>query len=226
MKRHLLEAVCGAAFLLGLSVPQARCQTGQAGEYQGPVGVTGMFTAITTAGSYDPAFHSARREIDDIVVPGAVGKYPLKMTRYLNTRGDYSEPNGMGPSWTHEYSWTAWINGSSATPSISEPNGTVYNYLCVPPVGISEQWMPGSVTTNPDGSLNSGKWRLADGGTVVFTMSGATSRATSIVDPYGVTTTIAYTTINNVTVVSQVTEQAGRHLNFIYGDSDANHGNA
>jgi len=50
--------------------------------YEGPVGVTGIFNGnVSTGGSYDPLGHSATRAIDDIVVPGTLGKYPLKMTQ-------------------------------------------------------------------------------------------------------------------------------------------------
>ena len=40
------------------------------GNYEGPVGVTGIFNGnVTTGCSYDPLGHSALRRIDDIVVP-------------------------------------------------------------------------------------------------------------------------------------------------------------
>src|SRR5437868_7138689 len=46
------------------------------GNYEGPVGVTGIFNGnVATGGSYDPLSHSAHRAIDDIVVPGSIGKY-------------------------------------------------------------------------------------------------------------------------------------------------------
>jgi hypothetical protein len=51
-----------------------------------PIGVTGIFNGnVTTGCSYDPLNHSSNRAIDDIVVPGSIGKYPLKMTRYYNS---------------------------------------------------------------------------------------------------------------------------------------------
>src|SRR5207253_5849101 len=44
--------------------------TGRANDYDGPVGVTGIFNGnVSTAGSYDPVNHSAHREICDLVVP-------------------------------------------------------------------------------------------------------------------------------------------------------------
>ncbi len=51
-----------------------------------PVGVTGAFEGVITTGcAYNVLNHNATRQIDDIVVPGAIGKYPLKMTRYYNS---------------------------------------------------------------------------------------------------------------------------------------------
>jgi len=60
---------------------------GQAGN-DNPGGVTNEYHGSSeVAGQLDPYTGSARREIDDIVVPGSVGAYPLKFTRILNTRG-------------------------------------------------------------------------------------------------------------------------------------------
>src|ERR1043166_5824713 len=73
-----------------------------------PIGVTGVFEGIITTGcAYNVLNHNARREIDDIVVPGAVGKYPLKMTRYYNSRSTFAY-GLMGPGWTHEYLWSSY----------------------------------------------------------------------------------------------------------------------
>ena len=57
---------------------------GDGSNYEGPVGVTGYVgDTVTTGCSYSALGHSANRVIDDIVVPGSIGKYPLKMTRVL-----------------------------------------------------------------------------------------------------------------------------------------------
>src|ERR1044072_3744499 len=86
----------------------------QTPNYEGPVGVTGIFNGnVTTGCSYDPLTHSARREVTDIVVPGSLGKYTLKMTRYYNSRSqyygfnppDFNRAIGLIPGWSHEYSW-------------------------------------------------------------------------------------------------------------------------
>ena len=48
-----------------------------------PIGVTGAFDGVITTGcAYNVLSHNVTRQIDDIVVPGAIGKYGLKMTRY------------------------------------------------------------------------------------------------------------------------------------------------
>ena len=75
---------------------------GQAGN-DNPGGVTAeYYGSIPTAGQYDPYTGNARREIDDIVMPGAIGAYPLKYTRTMSTR---SLPVG----WTGNYTWSVSI---------------------------------------------------------------------------------------------------------------------
>src|SRR6266480_5121907 len=62
-----------------------------------PTGPTGVYNGnITTAGSYDPFTGNQMRVVDDIVVPGSVGAYPLKWTRYYNT-------NVVDGQWTFSY---------------------------------------------------------------------------------------------------------------------------
>jgi hypothetical protein len=44
-----------------------------------PIGVTGAFEGIITTGcAYNVLNHNASRQIDDMIVPGSIGKYPLK----------------------------------------------------------------------------------------------------------------------------------------------------
>jgi hypothetical protein len=83
----------------GLSLaPHAFAQAGS----NNPGGVTAEYHgSITTAGYYDPYTGNAKREIDDIVVPGSIGAYPLKYTRTFNTRGS--------AGWTHNYEWSLWV---------------------------------------------------------------------------------------------------------------------
>jgi RHS repeat-associated protein len=169
-----------------------------------PIGVTGIFNGnVTTGCSYDPLSHSSNRAIDDIVVPGSIGKYPLKMTRYYNSRHFVS--GGTGPGWSYEYSWGLSVNGSRLT----YPNGNVLDKWCQQPVGISDSWQTGPLC---DGNGCDGDFRLADGGTVHF----VNGRVTAIDDPYGQTTTIAYTA-----TTMTVTEPGGRYLLFKYNGPQA-----
>ena len=195
----------------------ARPLFAQGTPYEGPVGVSGIFNGnSTTGGSYDPLSHSAHRAIDDIVVPGSIGKYPLKMTRYYNSRAQYYALTaiGLGPGWSHEYSWLVWGGDTR----VVSPHGGVYDFSCGPPVGVSEGWEGGSPANG------TGTWRLADGGKVVFNGDGQHSgKVTDIYDPYGQRTTITYD--DNTGQRIQVTEPGGRYLKFIYGpDTDPRDG--
>src|SRR5437870_6623511 len=88
-----------------------------------PIGVTGTFEGVITTGcAYNVLNHNASRQIDDIVVPGAIGKYGLKMTRYYNSRRTASY-GLMGPGWSHEYLWVR----SSDNDKIYYANGNVWD---------------------------------------------------------------------------------------------------
>jgi Domain of unknown function (DUF6531) len=117
-----------------------------------PIGVTGIFNGnVTTGCSYDPLSHSSNRAIDDIVVPGSIGKYPLKMTRYYNSRHFLS--GSMGPGWSYEYLWGLSVNGSKLT----YPNGNVLDKWCQQPVGVSDWWQTLSCPSGCDGDA----WLMA-----------------------------------------------------------------
>lgn len=105
-----------------------------------PTGVSSVFNGnVTTGCSYDPSTGNFRREIDDIVVPGTVGTYPLKFTRTYNSRGSapwegevlLSGPlgNSMGQNWRHSYSLTvgSWgqLTGDKAREGFVFPDGRV-----------------------------------------------------------------------------------------------------
>jgi uncharacterized protein (TIGR02594 family) len=177
--------------------------------YEGPIGVTGVIDNVTTGCSYSPLSHNALRgPITDIDVPGALGKYGLKMRRYYNSRGSqyWDHAIGLSPGWFHEYSWLLWSGGSK----VISAQGNVSDFYCIQPVGVSDGWDDGNQVPHPHGGI----WRLADGGKVVF--SGG--RVTDIYDPYGVRTTIARDGSNRV---SRVTEAGGRYLQFTYGTTNA-----
>jgi RHS repeat-associated protein len=181
--------------------------------YEGPIGVTGIFNGnVQTACSYDPLNHSAHRAIVDIPpIPGALGKYPLQMVRYYNSRQQYYAlvSGGLSPGWSHEYSWLLYGNGKK----VVSPHGNVSDFSCGKPIGVSEGWDDGVQGQHANGGI----WRLADGGKVVF--SGG--HVTDIYDPYGLRTRIAYNlTGPQVGERVKITEPGGRCLWFIYGDQD------
>ncbi len=168
-----------------------------------PVGVTGAFGGnIETGGSYGALDHSAHRgPIDDIIVPGSLGKYPLKMTRYYNSRSWYANA-GLSAGWAHGYAWLLTTAGSK----VASPQGSVYDFHCGHPLGVSEGWDDGIQGPHPNG----GTWRLADGGKVHFNNVGATEW---IEDPYGIRTTIEWANGQ----LRKVTEGGGRYLLFTFG---------
>ena len=95
------------AILFAIAIVFHTAVLAQGNNYEGPVGVTGIFNGnVTTGCSYDPLTQSAHRVIDDIVVPGSIGKYPLKMTRYYNSRQQMCSGGpaiGLSPGWAHKY---------------------------------------------------------------------------------------------------------------------------
>jgi RHS repeat-associated protein len=183
------------AFLLASGAPSAFADD------HNPIGVTGAFEGVITTGcAYNVLNHNATRQIDDIVVPGAIGKYGLKMTRYFNSRRTF----GMGPGWSHEYSW------SSSNGKIEYPNGNVWDSHCTGDWGLGG---PLAVSDWPTTWNGYPAFRLADGGTVVFENPNW-AVATKIIDPYGQVTTI--TIDSNSGLITRVTEPGGRYLQFTY----------
>jgi Domain of unknown function (DUF6531) len=182
-----------AVLLLAFGLaPRVRAQV-QVDDHN-PVGVTGAFEGVIATGcGYNVLNHSTSRAIDDIVVPGSIGKYPLKMTRYYTSRRFGA--NGLGPGWSYEYFWQL----SGAGYKVLSPNGDVHDFSCGRPLGESEGWDDGIQGQHQNG----GTWRLADGGKVNFNTNYF---ATYIEDPYGQRTTIEYTN----GYPTKVTEPGGR----------------
>jgi RHS repeat-associated protein len=169
--------------------------------------VAGTFEGVVTTGcAYNVLNHSTSRAIDDIVVPGSIGKYPLKMTRYHVSAG--IPDSALGPGWRHEY---AWFAGQG---KVEYPNGNIWDNYCEDPVGVSD-WPV------PPGQYTNGAFRLADGGTIVWAPFGTGQRVSQIIDPYGKTTTITYAT--NGTSMT-VTEPGRRYLYFIFSALSQNSG--
>ncbi len=183
----LLGFLCG--FLLSFAASPVRAQV----DDHNPVGAMGTFEGVITTGcAYNVLNHSTTRAIDDILVPGSIGKYPLKMTRYYVSR-DFGDSR-MGPEWRHEYSW------ASGQGKVEYPNGNVWDNYCEDPVGVSDWWEVAGQT-----------FRLADGGRVIFDGYG---RESQTIDPHGQTTTITYDNVNGTWM--KVTEPGGRYLYFVY----------
>lgn len=205
-----------------------------------PTGVAGIYNGnITTAGNYDPYTLNAIRTIDDIVVPGSVGAYPLKWTRYYNTHN--SDPNGgKYGRWTFSY-----VNYGSGDNLITFPDGRTLNFGAdCPPSGVEEtatnSWIGPGGQSHP-------AIVLADGGIVGFVSSGqtiqyisptgqpgvtvaSTNLPTWLIDPYGQITTMIYKSVgsdsgNPVLRMYQIKEPGGRYLQLnwtpwdgIFGD--------
>jgi len=185
------------AFALGLLLASSRALATGPDDHN-PVGTTGVFEGVsTTGGTYNVLNHNATRQIDDIVVPGAVGKYGLKMTRYYNSRNLYSVGN-LGPGWSAEYAWTY----DDILGKVSYPNGSTWEAACADPLGVTDGWAPG---------YEGERFRLADGGWVIFDIYSR--RPIIVMDPYGQMTHITYASDGSW---KDVTEPGGRYLHFIY----------
>ena len=201
-----------------------------------PTGVTGDYNgSITTAGSYDPYTGNAKRFVTDLTVTGAVGAYPLKWTRALNTRGGQGNAAlGHGGTWRHSYQWGMWVRPykdyEHHENQYEGPDGGI-DY----PDGRSLvlKWDPGDHTTlyvegaGSDGlgdrieDRGGGNYDLllADGGRVKFERVGPDNGlsysliAKEIIDPHGQRTIL---TRDENGRLSTITEPAGRYLQINY----------
>jgi RHS repeat-associated protein len=185
---------------------------GEAGD-DNPTGVSGQFNGNITSGcSYDAYTGNATRVVDDIVVPGSVGAYPLKWTRYWNSHTNSSSFNGARWSFSYMgYSW-AW-NFPALFPDGRALTGVDY--------GVEEFLdHPYNAQCNcyPQATIH-----LADGGQVILTpVSGtATYLASKIIDPYGQVTTIV-TTGTGGAKTTKITEPGGRYLLVNYDNGGLN----
>ena len=231
--RHLKIAIC-FAIILPVSL------YGQMGN-DNPTGISGIYNGnVTTAGSYDPYTGNATRSVTDLVVPGAVGGYPLAFTRTMNTRytpGVGTLEFGQAGTWRHNYQWsidpisfTGWAayNWMPPSYSVNYPDGRRVQfahyqgsdpyYRGLP--GVSDRFQQLGDPTGGDVYL-----LLSDGSKVWFRtdvlrepaydggpiVSNFTFTFMGLIDPYGQTTTISYGP-NSMTVQ----EPAGRTLTLYY----------
>jgi RHS repeat-associated protein len=171
-----------------------------------PTGVGGIYNGnVTDGGNWDPYTGNVMRVVDDIVVPGSVGAYPLKWTRYWNSRNNNN--------WTYSYK----DYGTNKF-----PDGRQFNGSCAS--GIEELGRGGFIqpadggqvffeelpwnTCYPDPSNPSRT--ICEGSTYFL--------PTAVADPYGQTTTMTYLVVgqdpsgNPVYRLDKVTEPGGRYL--------------
>jgi RHS repeat-associated protein len=188
-----------------------------------PTGVTGIYNGnVTTAGNYDPYTRNAMREVDDIVVQGSVGAYPLKWTRYFNSRGNNSK-------WTFSYNDYGINDGRlGGVNHISFPDGR--------DIGIDitgDSCLTGGISDQQSSALdeNNVSWPailMIDGGQVLFTTwidsTGTNNFAPiEVVDPYGQRTMIHYVTPHpkfpngdDMYRMDKITEPGGRYLQITW----------
>ena len=103
---------------------------------------------------YDSYTGNAKRVVDDIVVPGSVGAYPLKWTRYFNSKLT-SNDNLIGGQWRFAYRDYKF----AASRNACTPDGREFNPLNS--YGVEEHFdSPYPYTT---GTLS-----MADGGKVNY----------------------------------------------------------
>jgi RHS repeat-associated protein len=196
-----------------------------------PGGVTNEYHGSSElAGQLDPCTGNARREIDDVVVTGSVGAYPLKFTRILTTRGG-GGPFGEGGGWSHSYGWSLWVR----PPDQNYCGENIHADYCGPLGGITypggagvELWSDDPVQPIYDMNgkhgpidklMNIGngyyELRRGHGGKVLFRPAPVanTYQAYQIIDPFGQVTTLDYDASGKLT---RVTEPGGRYLEFFY----------
>ena len=228
MKQYL-RPLSIALLALFLAVQSSYAEVGN----DNPTGVTGEHNgSVTTAGSYDPYTGNAKRFIDDLSVTGAVGTYPLKWTRVLNSRG-HGGPFGHGGGWSHSYAWGLWVRDMNQpyhyypnpyegpAGGITYPDGREvalesYDPHIYTPIASSAEPMDRLVYV--EGSNGEYDLLLRDGGRVEFRHAAGTTGeyaflyATTIVDPYGLKTTLERDSQGGL----RITEPGGRFLQINY----------
>jgi len=186
-----------------------------------PTGVAGAFNGqITTGTSYDPYTGNMKREIDDIVVPGSIGAYPLKWSRYWNSHVSWRD-NVIGAKW--RFSYLDYWHSSGEGPKFPDGRRIQGDY------GV-EEWAetiqdPATYGISyPDvGEMV----HLADGGKVILRgiYNGPTNaiyyHPIQIKDPYGQTTTLSWTQLVSTKFrLDKVTEPGGRYLQITWDSTN------
>ncbi len=201
-----------------------------------PTGPCGRFGPIVATGcSYDPYTTNATRSITDLVVPGAVGMYPLTFTRILNSRyvAGLTGELGSGGNWRHSYQWS--IDSSETLDSygfptsywVNYPDGRRVQFGPAPspspspvdpyfrgPRGVSDRFQ--QLKSGAGFSITDCFLKLPDGGKIHFTATwnGAhfDYQLSEIIDPYGQKQIISYPADRSMTIE----EPAHRQLKIFY----------
>lgn len=195
--------------MIGLTAFVAERACAEQGD-DNPTGVAGAFNgSITTAGSYDPYTGNMQRRIDDIVVPGTIGAYPLKWTRYWNSHTNWRDNQPIGAAW--RFSYLGYIYEGGYPPNFPDGRQLQDNQYGV------EEWKEEVI--DPNTYLQTGEiLHLSDGGKVVLFMFGNIFYPSQIIDPYGQTTNIVYTyPRGSAPVLDKIVEPGGRYLKVIGG---------
>lgn len=208
-------------------------------------GPAGIFNGdVTSAGDYDPYTGNVRRSIIDIAVAGTVGTQPLALVRTANSRGSGQWKYGFGTAgnWRHNYMWSLstdenTVSGfSPSSYSVNFPDGRSVSFAYSSsdayyrgPTGVTERFVPLSggvayLVLSDNTRIQFQATQYTDPQQVcdqydhchTVTYYGYNWLAQAIIDPYGLRTTLTYTTIGSDQVLYQVTEPAGRWLRFSY----------
>src|SRR3984893_7835621 len=220
-RKYVCSAVSGLAISVGIIAASLPPSNLAAQGEDNPTGVAGVYNGnVTSGGSYDPLTGNALRVVDDIVVPGCVGAYPLRWTRYNNSR---HENHAGFDGWSFSYDYVVYNSKITLPDGRDIPNGSSV-------LGIIERKIQ-----TPDYNY---ALLLADGGRVIFEwyhytwhtrdyngnvilMSGSIYRPTKLVDPYGQTTLIQYGPSTNefgdvLERRTKIIEPGGRYLQINY----------
>lgn len=183
-----------------------------------PTGVSGIYNGnVTDGGNWDPFTGNMMRPVDDIVIPGSIGAYPLKWTRYWNSRN--------GSNWTYSYKdyklssipASGWGGGN-----YSFPDGRTFGGGCAS--GIEEIAGPDGIFFSDGGhvSFQGYPWTSCWTDSLGYHCEGSTYFLPSAVtDPYGVVTNINYVPIgtddvgNVIYRLDTVVGTAGRYFKIL-----------
>lgn len=200
-----------------------------------PTGPSGMFNGnISTGGSYDPYTGNAMRSVTDIVVAGAVGEYPLALTRISNSR--QRRPTvvfGGAGAWGHSYSWGLQDSPERNIPIspvaylVNFPDGRAETFSAATgdayfrAGSVGERFIPLNTSTLlaylvlPDGGrveFKATQHTLYDGENHE-TLYWYSYVAQALIDTYGLRTSFSY---NVDGTLDTITEPAGRSIQLIY----------